>query len=159
MIINSFLNRFFVAALLIASATACSKDTTATVMPANGPIGTTTTLKSGNLKAENGTPTAGMVSVIRDSNNDEYVSVGSDFKSDFGTGTVAVYLAKTGANIKSQRTTSAGAPNGLGNVLAVGFVSKSGQQYLKVPAASGAYSYVLFYCETVEINFGNAPLQ
>ncbi len=158
MIISSFLNRLFVAGMLVAAA-ACSKDTSATVTPANGPIGTTTTLKKGTLKAENGTPTAGMVSVVRDSNNDEYVAMGSDFKSDFGTGTVAVYLAKTGANVKSQRTTSAGAPNGLGNVMAVGFVSKNGQQYLKLPAASSAFSYVVFYCETVEINFGNAPLQ
>ena len=159
MIISSFLNRLFVAAMLVAGSTACSKTADSTVTPANGPIGTTTTLKKGTLKAENGTPTAGMVSVVRDSNNDEYVAMGSDFKSDFGTGTVAVYLAKTGANIKSQRTTSAGAPNGLGNVLAVGFVSKNGQQYLKLPATSSAFSYVVFYCETVEINFGNAPLQ
>jgi hypothetical protein len=158
MIISSFLNRLFVAGMLVA-AVACSKDTTATVTPANGPIGTTTTLKTGTLKPENGTPTAGMVSVVRDSNNDEYLAMGSDFKSDFGTGTVAVYLAKAATNIKSQRTTTAGAPNGLGNVLALGFVSKNGQQYLKLPAASSAFSYVVFYCETVEINFGNASLQ
>lgn len=145
--------------MLLTLATACSKETAATVTPANGPIGATTTLKAGTLKAENGTPTAGTVMTIRDANGDEYLSLGADFKSDFGTGTVAVYLAKAAGNIKSQRTTATGAPNGAGNVLAIGFVAKNGQQYLKLPAASSAFSHVIFYCETVEINFGNAPLQ
>ena len=155
-----FLNYLLICSCLIGGLTACSKSSTdATPQPANGPIGTVTTLKTGTLKSENGTPTAGMVSVLRDASNDEYVALANDFKSDFGTGTIAVYLAKSAANIKSQRTKADGSPNGAGNVLAVGFVSKNGQQYLKLPAASSAFSYVVLYCETVEINFGNAPLQ
>lgn len=158
--IRSSFIRLFAFAAFLTVATACSKDSASTtVTPANGPIGTTTVLKTGTLKAENGTPTAGAVTLIRDANNDEYVSFGTDFKSDFGTGTIAVYLAKAASNIKSQRTTTSGTPNGAGNVLAVGFVSKNGQQYLKLPSASAPFSYVVLYCETVEINFGNASLQ
>lgn len=146
--------------LFAAVTTACSKDdTTAQPQSTNGPSGTVTTLRTGTLTAENGTPTAGTVSLVRDANNVEWLSIADNFRSDFGTGTVAVYLAKTGANIKSQRTKTDGSPNGAGNVLAIGFVSKNGQQYLRLPSSSTPFSYVVFYCETVEINFGNAQLK
>ena len=152
--------RLLFVALLAGGLTACSKDDNPTVQAStDGPSGTTTTLRTGTLTAENGTPTAGTVSIVRDANNAEWVSLADNFKSDFGTGTVAIYLAKTGGNIKSQRTKTDGSPNGAGNVLATGFVSKNGKQFLKLPAASSPFSYVVVYCETVEINFGNAQLK
>lgn len=140
---------------------ACSKDDNnpTTQATTDGPAGATTTLRSGALTAENGTPTSGTVSTIRDVNGVEWLQLGSDFKSDFGTGTVTAYLAKTGGNIKSQRTKTDGSPNGLGNVQAVGFVQKNGQQFLKLSGSPTPFSYVVMYCETVEINFGNAQLK
>ena len=154
-----FVNRLLICLLLLSSAACRESSMDSTPQPTNGPIGTTTALRAGTLKAENGTPTAGMVSVVRDANSDEYVSLADDFKSEFGTGTVAVYLAKSAANIKSQRTKADGSPNGAGNVLAIGFLTKNGRQFLKLPTASTGYSHLVLYCETIEINFGNAPLQ
>lgn len=148
-------------ALFAIGLAACSKDDNnpTTQATTDGPAGATTTLRTGTLTAENGTPTAGTVSTIRDVNGVEWLQLGPDFKSDFGTGTVTAYLAKTGAGIKSQRTKADGSPNGLGNVQAVGFVQKNGQQYLKLTSTAAPFSYVVMYCETVEINFGNAQLK
>lgn len=159
---NALTNARYVlfALLLTAAATACKNDSNdAQPQSTDGPSGATTTLRTGTLTAENGTPTAGTVSVVRDASNAEWLSLADNFKSDFGTGTVAVYFAKTAANIKSQRTKTDGSPNGAGNVLATGFVTKNGRQYLKLPASSSPFPYVVFYCETVEINFGNAQLK
>lgn len=146
--------------LLATAATACNDDSNdAQPQTTDGPSGTTTMLRTGTLTAENGTPTAGTVSLVRDANNAEWISMADNFRSEFGTGTVAVYLAKTAANVKSQRTNANGSPNGAGNVLATGFVTMNGKQYLKLPASSSPFPYVIFYCETVEINFGNAQLK
>lgn len=146
--------------LLATVAAACNDDSNdAQPQTTDGPSGTTTTLRTGTLTAESGTPTAGTVSLVRDANNVEWINLADNFRSDFKTGTVSVYLAKTGANVKAQRTNADGSPNGAGNVLATGFVTRNGQQYLKLPASSTPFSYVIFYCETVEINFGNAQLR
>ena len=159
---NVFAHRHILfVALLTVGMSACNKDDNnpTTQVTTDGPAGATTTLRTGTLTAENGTPTAGTVSTVRDVNGVEWLQLGQNFKSDFGTGTVTAYLAKTGANIKTQRTKTDGSPNGLGNVQAVGFVQKNGQQYLKLSGSPTPFSYVVMYCETVEINFGNAQLK
>ena len=121
----------------------------------NGPVAPTTVLKTGTLTAENGTPTAGTLSLLKDANNDQWVSFNSNFTSSFATGTVTVYLAKTAARIGDQRVLP---PPPTPAILAVGFVSKNGAQSLKLPAPSDPFAYVVLYCETAEINFGNARL-
>lgn len=144
-------------ALLVVS-TGCKKDEvapTTTVVNNNGPVAPTTTLKTGTLVAENGTPTAGTLSVIKDANNEEWVSFNSSFTSTFATGTVTVYLAKTAARIGTQRMLP---PPAVPNILAVGFVTKNGAAALKIPGSSTGFSYVVLYCETAEINFGNTLL-
>lgn len=138
--------------------TGCKKDEaapTTTVINNNGPVAPTTTLKNGTLTAENATPTAGSLTVVRDANNDEWVSFNSNFTSTFATGTVAVYLAKTAARIGTQRTLP---PPPVPNILAVGFVTKNGVASLKISGSSAGFSYIVLYCETAEINFGNALL-
>ena len=100
---NVFAHRHILfVALLAVGMSACNKDDNnpTTQVTTDGPAGATTTLRTGTLTAENGTPTAGTVSTVRDVNGVEWLQLGSDFKSDFGTGTVTAYLAKTGANIK-----------------------------------------------------------
>ncbi len=136
----------------------CKKDdpaSTSTVTNNSGPIAPTTTLRNGTLVAENATPTAGSASIIRDANSDEWVSLGSNFTSTFATGTVTVYLAKSAARIGDQRTLP---PPPVPNVLAVGFVSSNGTKFLKITGSSATFSHIVLYCETAEINFGNAPL-
>ncbi len=142
----------FAAALGVAG---CKSDPVQPIINNNGPVAPTTVLRTGTLTAENGTPTAGSVSVIRDANNDQWVTFGSNFTSSFATGTVTVYLAKAASRIGDQRVLP---PPPVPNILAAGFVSSNGAQALKLPASSTGFGYVVLYCETAEINFGNAPL-
>ena len=140
------------------SISSCKKTETKTEF-SNLPIGTVTSLKRGTITQQNapGTPpTSGTLSVLQDSQGNQFLKLNSDFTSGFATGTVAVYFAKTNGEIKFQRNGGT-TP---GNVKAVGFVNKAGEQYLQLPAVGAAtgFSFVVFYCETAEVNFGNAPL-
>lgn len=134
--------------------TACSESTTTQPTPtdSNMPSGQITTLRSGTITAENSTPTAGMLSIVRDAQNNEFISLGDNFVSDFHTGTVTIYLAKEAGNIDMQQMASAS------NVLKVALVNKNGKQYFKIPGSSAGFPYVVFYCTTAKINFGNSAL-
>lgn len=148
---------FFVAVAAIAFSS-CKKTETKTEF-SNLPIGATTVLKSGTITQQNapGTPpTSGMLSVIQDANGNQFLKLSSNFTSGFATGTVAIYFAKTDAEIKLQRNGGTTA----GNVKALGFVNKAGEQYIPLSAAGlfTGYSFVVFYCETAEVNFGAAPI-
>ncbi|GAA3945430.1 DM13 domain-containing protein [Hymenobacter algoricola] len=123
--------------------------TTSTVTP-NGNV---STLKTGTITPQNGTPTTGMLTIVRDANNREFVQLADDFKSDFHTGTVTIYLAKATTNIGVQRRADAG------SVKVVGLVNKNGKQVFLIDRGLEAFSTVVFYCETAAINFGAAPLQ
>lgn len=143
--------------LLVASAffaVSCSDDATTepTTTDPNVPSGQVTTLRSGTITAENSTPTAGVVSIVRDAQNNEFISLGDNFVSDFHTGTVTIYLAKEAGNIDMQQTASSS------NVLKVALVNKNGKQYFKIPGSSAGFPYVVFYCATAKINFGNSAL-
>ena len=136
----------------------CTKTETETEF-SNQPIGAVTTLKTGTISQQNapGTPpTSGTLAVIMDSKGTEFLRLDNSFTSGFATGTVAVYFAKTNEEIKVQRnggTTSA-------NVRAVGFVNKAGEQFIQLSTAGAynGYAYVVFYCETAEVNFGASPI-
>lgn len=117
------------------------------------PVGMVTSLKTGTISPQNGTPTRGTLAVIRDAQNNEFVQLNEDFTSDFHTGTVTVYLAKDLTNIGMQRRAAAG------NVKAVGFVNRNGKQFMRVDGASAGFTHIVFYCETAEINFGASPLR
>jgi Electron transfer DM13 len=140
------------------SMSSCKKTETKTEF-SNLPIGTVTSLKTGTITQQNapGTPpTSGTLSLLQDSQGSQFLKLNSDFTSGFSTGTVAVYFAKTSAEIKNQRNGGTTA----GNVKAIGFVNKAGEQYLQLPMAGSAtgFSFVVFYCETAEVNFGSASL-
>ena len=144
--------------LLLASAVpllGCNSDTAQPIINNNGPVAPTTVLRAGTLTPENGTPTAGMLNIVKDANNDQWVTFSPSFASSFATGTVAVYLAKSSTSIGSQRTLP---PPPVPNILAVGFVGKNGEQSIKIPGSSTGFGYVVLYCETAEINFGHAAL-
>ena len=146
--------RFVLFAALLLGMAACKSSTTDTVYT-NGPVGSTTNIKTGTIMQQNapGTPaTSGTLLVVQDSQNNQFLKLNSDFTSGFSTGTVAVYFAKDKTEIKTQRTAAAT------NVQALGFVTKGGEQYIKINTPAG-YSYVVFYCETAEVNFGAAQLQ
>ncbi len=152
-------NRFILLMALAGSVLfACTKTTTNTEF-SNLPIGATTTLKSGTVTQQNapGTPpTSGGLSVIQDSKGTQFLKLDASFTSGFSTGTVAIYFAKTNAEIKAQRNGGTTASN----VLALGFVNKAGEKYIPLASAGlfTGFSYVVFYCETAEVNFGAAQL-
>ena len=136
----------------------CKKTETKTEY-SNLPIGTVTTLKTGTISQQNapGTPpTTGTLILLQDSQGSQFLKLNSDFTSGFATGTVAVYFAKTNQEIGIQRNGGTTA----GNVKALGFVNKAGEQYIQLATAGAAsgYSFVVFYCETAEVNFGSAML-
>lgn len=140
------------------SLNACKKTETVTEF-SNLPIGAVTTLKTGTVTQQNapGTPpTSGTLSVIQDSKGTQFLKLDASFTSGFTTGTVAVYFAKTNEEIKVQRNGGT-TPT---NVLAIGFVGKAGEKYFPLSATGlfTGFSYVVFYCETAEVNFGSAPL-
>ena len=146
----------FATAVLFLSA--CTKTDTVTEF-SNAPIGSTTVLKTGTITQQNapGTPpTSGTLSVIEDSKGNQFLRLGSNFTSGFSTGTVAIYFAKTNAEIKNQRNGGTTATN----VRAIGFVNKSGEQFIQLNGANlfTGFSFVVFYCETAEVNFGSSPL-
>ncbi len=154
------IKNIFMAVMAIASMTiySCKKTETVTEF-SNQPIGTTSVLKTGNIAQQNapGTPpTSGNLSIIQDSKGNQFLKLDGNFTTGFATGTVAVYFAKTNQEIKNQRNGGT-TP---GNVKALGFVNKAGEQYIQLSSAGLAtgYSYVVFYCETAEVNFGSAML-
>ncbi|GEM_PF-3519071 len=149
---------FLLMAVASISLSACKKTETVTEF-SNLPIGAVSTLKTGTIGQQNapGTPpTSGNLSVIQDSKGNQFLKLDANFTSGFSTGTVAVYLAKTNGEIKNQRNGGT-TPT---NVLAVGFVGKAGEKYFQLSSAGlfTGFSFVVFYCETAEVNFGSAPL-
>jgi hypothetical protein len=140
------------------SVSSCKKTETVTEF-SNLPIGAITSLKTGTITQQNapGTPpTSGTLSVIQDSKGNQFVKLDASFTTGFATGTVAVYFAKTNEEIKAQRNGGTTASN----VQALGFVNKAGEQYIPLASAglASGFSYVVFYCETAEVNFGSAML-
>lgn len=137
---------------------ACSKTTTVTEFT-NLPVGAITVVKTGLISQQNapGTPpTSGNLSIIQDSKGTQFVKLDANFTSGFATGTVAVYFAKTNGEIKAQRNGGTTASN----VRAIGFVSKAGEQFIPLSGTGlfTGFSYIVFYCETAEVNFGSAPI-
>ena len=147
---------FSILAVFLLVATSCKKETI--IQFSDQPVGTVTNLKTGTIARQNapGTPdTKGTLSIIQDSNSNQFVKLNSDFMSGFATGTVTVYLAKTMEEIKVQRNGGATATN----VQAIGFVQKNGEQYLKIAGSISGFTYLVLYCETAEVNFGAAQLK
>ena len=82
-----------------------------------------------------------------------WVKLGSDFKTELGTGTATLYLS-TSATYKASPGT------GNPDLKLVGIVSKNGEQYFKLGAAPDAkFSYVIVWCGSASIPFGNAMLK
>ena len=140
------------ASLLLA---ACNKNTDAPA-PANTapPTGVTyTTLRQGTVVAQGGVSSGGGVAVVKGSDGNEYVQFKDDFHSDFHTGSLGIYLAKSNDLIKNQRAAN---PS---NVLRVGTITQSGKQQLAITGLSGGYSHLILHCDAAQYNFGAAPLQ
>lgn len=101
---------------------------------------------------ESGKPTTGSASIVTDANGDYFVRLDEDFSTDFGTGTVSIFLAKSA----EFQTTG----DGVGSQRVVGFVNSGGETFFKLEGApAAAYTHVILWCGTVGIPFGNAQVQ
>ena len=115
--------------------------------------GVLTTLKTGSVVAQGGTNSRGTLLVARNAAGKELVRLNPDFVTEFHTGSLGVYLAKSGAGIREQRAASAA------NVLKVGVITQNGLQDLVYDGSHAGFTHVVFYCEAAQYNFGAAELK
>lgn len=130
----------------------CTKTETVTV-DSSVPSGAFTSKLAGALTAQNGTPTAGTASVGTDGQSTNWVKLGSDFKTELGTGTATLYLS-TSATYKASPGT------GNPDLKLVGVIAKNGEQYFKLSSApESKFTHVIVWCGSAAIPFGNAMLK
>lgn len=143
-------NILFVALLSIIGLVSCKKDaTTPTIIPTttDQPVGAFTAQRSGSLVAQSGTPTKGTAQLGMDTKGTPFLKLGSDFKSDYHTGTVTLYMSK-------------GAIYAASTVQLISAVGKDGEQYFKMGAAAGSdFTHLIVWCGSAKIPFGNAELK
>lgn len=114
-----------------------------------------TVLREGSISDQEGPATSGRVAVAEDPSGARFVVLREDFDSDFSTGTVEIFLASSEANLREQ---SAGNPGSVSPLL--GRVNSDGAAVFEIPAGvdDTAFSHIIIWCATVEINFGAASL-
>lgn len=130
---------------------ACDKEETVTIDSAKPDTFTKT--RSGSLTAQNGTPTAGTAELGTDKSGAQWLHLGSDFKTELGTGTATVYLSKGDTYL-------ADPGNGNPTLILAGVIASNGEMYYKLSKTAGAdYTHVIIWCGSASIPFGNAKLQ
>ena len=146
---SRFLLPLLAAGLLLS---ACNKPTDEPT-PATAPAGTFTTLRTGNVMAQGGVMSGGTVAIVKGADGPEYVQFNPDFHSDFHTGSLGIYLAKSNDLVRNQRALNPA------NVVRVGTITQSGAQRLPITGASAGFSHVVLHCDAAQYNFGAAALQ
>ena len=140
----------FIAILSIIGLTNCKEEAvtpTTTPTTSDQPVGAFTAQRTGSLVAQGGTPTQGTAQLGTDTKGTSFLKLGSNFKSDYHTGTVTLYASKG----------SVYAPSTVQLISAVG---KDGEQYFKLSAAlSSDYTHLIVWCGSAKIPFGNAELK
>ncbi|MDQ2773138.1 MAG: hypothetical protein M3Y54_21855 [Bacteroidota bacterium] len=145
---------FFAPLLALLLLAACNKNTDAPAPANTAPAGVTyTALRQGTVVAQGGVSSGGGVAVVKGSDGIEYVQFKDDFHSDFHTGSLGIYLAKSNDLIKNQRAANPA------NVLRVGTITQSGVQQLAITGMSAGFSHLILHCDAAQYNFGAATLQ
>ncbi len=148
---EKFIYLFAIVAMGLSS---CSKDAATITIDSSKPDGAFTVMKSGMFVAENKTPTAGTAELGKDSKGVQFLHFTSNFTTEFGTGTVTVYLSTSAVFDQ----TATGTPSS--NLKSVGVASKAGEVYYKIdPSADPKFTHVIVWCGTAKVPFGNAPLK
>ena len=146
---NAIFSLLFLGAALAFAA--CTKTETTTVdsaKPTNF-----TKQRAGTFVAQSGTPTAGAAEIGKDAAGAQWVRLGSDFKTELGTGTATVYLSKSMDYV-------ADPGNGNPSLRLVGIVGANGEMFYKVSTAVGAdFTHVIIWCGSASVPFGYAKLQ
>ena len=127
--------------------TATSATAFAVVPP--GPV----TLRTGTMMPQGGVPSSGTLAIERNAAGTEFVRFDANFRTDFHTGSLGVYLAKSDALVRVQRTAD---PT---NVLRIGTITVDGAQTLAIPGTATGFTHVIIHCDPAQYNFGAALLQ
>jgi hypothetical protein len=112
-----------------------------------------TTLRTGAMLPQGGVPSSGTVSIVRHADGKESVSFDTNFRTDFHTGSLGVYLALSDGLVRVQRAANPA------NVLRVGTITRDGAQTLAIPGSAAGFSHVIIHCDPAMYNFGAAQLQ
>jgi hypothetical protein len=108
---------------------------------------------SGNLVAENGTPTTGVVELGEDADGRTFLRLGDDFTTEQATGTVTVYLSTSETFTPSPGT-------GNPDLILVGALNTNGEKFFQVTRDVPAnFTHVILWCASANIPFGNARIQ
>lgn len=142
--------------LIIASAllfaVACNDEKTITI-DTSKPDGAYTAAKTGTFVEQNSAGSAGTAQLGTDSKGTQFLKFGPNYTTNFGTGTVSVYLS-------TSMTFMADPGNGNPDLKLVGPSLKAGETYFKIdPAAAEKFKYVILWCGTASIPFGYAELK
>ncbi|MBB6327400.1 PBP1b-binding outer membrane lipoprotein LpoB [Algoriphagus iocasae] len=113
------------------------------------PVGVILSIKEGMLMPQSGTNTTGMIELVSDEAGKYFLRLGNDFKSDFHTGTVTVYLSTSS---KLQLSES-------GSFQKVGIVNESGEHFFVLPnLPESKFSHGIIWCGAAGIPFGYGSL-
>ncbi|MEO0471038.1 MAG: DM13 domain-containing protein [Bacteroidota bacterium] len=149
------MTRSFFSILLLVfvfAATSCSQEEIITI-DSSLPNGQLSVQRTGNLVAENSTPTTGVVELGVDDDNENFLRFGTDFTTELATGTVSVYFS-------TSEVFTADPANGNPDLLQVGSIRGNGEQFFKLDApVPSNFTHVILWCNTASIPFGNAQLQ
>ncbi|MGY3091355.1 hypothetical protein ACVWYF_004421 [Hymenobacter sp. UYAg731] len=122
---------------------------TAFTVVAPGP----TTLRTGTMMAQGGVMSGGSLALERDAAGTEFVRFNADFRTDFHTGSLGVYLAKSDGLVRVQVAANPA------NVVRVGTITRDGAQTLAIPGSATGFTHVIIHCDAAQYNFGAALMQ
>lgn len=134
----------------------CKKETTTVTetvtVDSSMPVGAFTVMKSGSFVDQNGAGSTGMAQLGKDSQGTQFLKLTGGYTSNFGTGTLAVYLS-------TSMTYTADPMNGNPDLKLLGISQKAGDTYYKIsPDAAAQFNHVILWCATAGVPFGYAPL-
>lgn len=142
---------FYVAFLGLVS---CSDDSDPVTIDPTRPTGSLSVQRSGSFVDQNNAGSMGTASLGVDTQGKEFLSFSTNFNTALATGTVTVYLS-------TSATFTPDPANGNPNLLVLGPVRSSGENFFAIPTGSSTakYTHVILWCGSVGVPFGNARLQ
>ncbi|WP_075352170.1 DM13 domain-containing protein [Algoriphagus marinus] len=142
---------FYVAFLGLVS---CSDDPDPITIDPTRPTGSLNVLRSGSFVDQNGAGSTGTAALGTDSQGKEFLQFNQAFNTALATGTVTVFLS-------TSATFMADPGNGNPNLLPLGPVRNSGENFFAIPSgqSTSKYTHVILWCGSVGIPFGNAQLR
>lgn len=132
----------------------CSDDADPVIIDPTQPSGQLTVLRSGTFVDQNNAGSMGTAAIGTDSEGKEFVQFSSNFNTALATGTVTVFLSTSDMFV-------ADPANGNPNLLPLGPVRNSGENFFMIPQGSNTanFTHVILWCGSVGVPFGNANLQ